>query len=231
MRPLYDYGDEVRLLRNVRNDGTFPGEPTGALLIRRGSTGFVRDVGTFLQDQLIYSVHFLDCDRVVGCREHELQLASAPWIPSRFETREKVCARLPLGRGGRVLVEQGTLGEVVKVLRGSPERPPAGELAYQIQFPGFNLLQVPESALDEPPQPASGSHSVSASATAKQPASTQAFDQAEADHGGPAAARATQSPSAVQPSQQPPLASGSTQRLGGQSPSSGEHVRRGGPCA
>ena len=118
MRPLYDYGDEVRVLRNLRNDGTFPGQPTGALLVRRGSTGYVRDVGTFLQDQIIYSVHFLDSDQIVGCRQEELQPAGDPWTPSRFESREKVAAHIALGRGGRVLVEQGRVGEVIKVLRG-----------------------------------------------------------------------------------------------------------------
>ena len=69
MLPRFDYGAEVRVTRSVRNDGTFPGLPTGALLVRRGSVGFVRDVGTFLQDQIIYTVHFLQDDRIVGCRE------------------------------------------------------------------------------------------------------------------------------------------------------------------
>ena len=74
--PRFEYGDEVRVTRNVRNDGTFPGAEVGELLIRRGSTGFVRDVGTFLQDQVVYSVHFVDADRLVGCREQELQEAT-----------------------------------------------------------------------------------------------------------------------------------------------------------
>ncbi len=148
MRPLYDYGDEVRVLRNLRNDGTFPGQPTGTLLVRRGSTGYVRDVGTFLQDQIIYSVHFLDSDRIVGCREEELQPASEPWTPSRFEAREKVAARIALGRGGRVLVDQGAVGEVIKVLRGPADHEQAGEVAYHVLFPGCSLLQVPESALE-----------------------------------------------------------------------------------
>jgi nitrogen fixation protein NifZ len=145
MRPEYDYGDEVRVLRNVRNDGTYPGEPTGALLIRRGSTGYVRDVGTFLQDQLIYSVHFLDSDRIVGCRAEELQRADAPWIPSRFEFRDQVAARLPLGLQGRVLVEAGEVGEVIRVLRDHP-----GGVAYHVHFPDRNTLIVPETALTEP---------------------------------------------------------------------------------
>jgi nitrogen fixation protein NifZ len=143
MRPQFEYGDEVRVLRNVRNDGTFPGMDVGKLLIRRGGTGFVRDVGTFLQDQIIYTVHFVAEDRLVGCREEELQPASDPWTPSRFEFRDKVVARLRLGSGGRVLVERGEVGEVLKVLRDAP-----GEVAYQVYFDGRSLLQVPESALD-----------------------------------------------------------------------------------
>ncbi len=151
MRPQFEYGDAVRVIRNVRNDGTFPGQATGTLLIRRGSTGFVRDVGTFLQDQIIYSVHFLDSDRMIGCREEELQLADLPWTPSRFETREKVCARLALGRGGRVLVEAGSIGEIVRVLRDLPDDDPvSGELSYHVIFPNGRLLQVPESALEMP---------------------------------------------------------------------------------
>jgi nitrogen fixation protein NifZ len=145
VRPVFEYGEEVRVLRTVRNDGTYPGLPTGALLIRRGSTGFVRDVGTFLQDQTVYSVHFLAEDRLVGCREEELQPAAAPWTPSRFEFRDLVTARIPLGIGGRVLVERGAVGEVLKVIRDAP-----GGIAYHVHFDGRNPLQVPESALEAP---------------------------------------------------------------------------------
>jgi nitrogen fixation protein NifZ len=157
MRPKFEYGAEVRVLRNVRNDGTFPGAPTGALLVRRGSTGFVRDVGTFLQDQIIYTVHFLDIDRIVGCREEELQPADEPWTPSLFEAREKVSARVALGAGGRVLVQPGTIGEIARVLRGAP-RPDGspGDVAYYVDFPGCNTLQVPESALEPQATAAAG---------------------------------------------------------------------------
>ena len=79
MLPKFEYGSAVRVTRNVRNDGTFPGFPTGALLVRRGSVGFVRDVGTFLQDQIVYTVHFLEDDRIVGCREEELLSWDEPW--------------------------------------------------------------------------------------------------------------------------------------------------------
>lgn len=142
MRPKFEYGEKVRVVRNIRNDGTYPGEPTGRLLVRRGCVGYVRDLGTFLQDQLIYTVDFLDAERRVGCREQELQLESDPWIPTRFEFRDKVTPRLPLGIQGRVIASLGDAGEIEKVLRDHPGGP-----AYHARFNGHSLL-VPESALE-----------------------------------------------------------------------------------
>lgn len=142
MRPKYHFGQAVRVVRNVRNDGTFPGFDTGQLLVRRGSVGYVRDVGTFLQDQVIYSVHFLEARRLVGCREEELQPQSHPWNPSRFEYREKVTPRVPLAIHGTVIAEPGGVGQIEKVLRDAP-----GGVAYHVRFFG-RTLQVPESALD-----------------------------------------------------------------------------------
>ena len=142
MRPKFEYGEKVRVVRNVRNDGTYPGEKTGRLLIRRGSVGFVRDVGTFLQDQLIYSVDFLDQNKRVGCREQELQLESDPWIPTRFEFHDKITPKIPLGIQGEVIAQPGDEGEIEKVLREHPGGP-----AYHARFHG-RILQVPESALD-----------------------------------------------------------------------------------
>lgn len=141
MRPKYEYGDSVRVIRNVRNDGTFPGLETGALLVRRGSVGFVKDVGTFLQDQIIYSVHFMQQDRMVGCREEELQPEDAPWVPSRFEFREKVRAKNPFAVQGEVIVAAGAEGEILKVLRDG-----ADGVAYHVRFPG-RTLQIPEQSL------------------------------------------------------------------------------------
>ena len=141
MQPLFELGDEVRVTRNVRNDGTYPGAVTGALLIRRGSMGFVRGIGTFLQDQIIYTVHFVDSGRLVGCREQELQSGDDPWVPSVFEFRDKVSVRTPLAIRGQVIVWPGDEGEVLKVLRNAPDG-----VAYHIRFPG-RTLEVPESAL------------------------------------------------------------------------------------
>ncbi len=90
----YEFGEAVRVTRNVRNDGTYPGKEIGELLVRRGSVGHVIEMGTFLQDQVIYTVHFLDQGKMVGCRVEELIPADAPWNPSRFEFRDKVVCLL-----------------------------------------------------------------------------------------------------------------------------------------
>lgn len=141
MLPRFDYGDAVRVTRNVRNDGTYPGMVTGNLLVRRGSVGYVMNVGTFLQDQLIYTVHFIDQGRIVGCREEELLGADEPWNPSKFETREKVRSAITLAVNGEVLVPAGTEGEVMRVLRDTEKG-----VQYHVHFPG-HVLQVPEQVL------------------------------------------------------------------------------------
>lgn len=140
MIPQFEYGESVRVIRNIRNDGTFPNIATGTLLVKRGSVGYVTNIGTFLQDQIIYTVHFLELDRMVGCREEELQLASETWILSRFETREKVRTVKILTIQGNIVARQGDIGEIYKVVRDNEE------VAYQVIF-GDRILQLPESAL------------------------------------------------------------------------------------
>ncbi len=136
----FEYGETVRVTRNVRNDGTYPGMDVGELLIRRGSVGNVIEVGTFLQDQVIFTVHFLNHGRMVGCRLEELIGAEEPWNPSRFEFRDKVVCTIDLGIQGNILFNKGTEGEVFKVLRESEQ------IQYHVAFQG-KVLQVPEPAL------------------------------------------------------------------------------------
>lgn len=145
MNAKWEYGEAVRLTRNVRNDGTYPGLDPGDFLVRRGSIGYVVDVGTFLQDQIIYSVNFLEEGKIVGCREEELIGGDDEWTPSRFEFREKVRAAKQLSVGGTVLVELGAVGEVIKVIRDAENG-----VSYHIHFdslPG-RVLQIPETILE-----------------------------------------------------------------------------------
>lgn len=141
MKPAYNYGDEVRVIRNVRNDGTYPGKEIGEFLLRRGSVGYVQNVGTYLQEYVIYSVHFVEQDLLIGCKEDELVWASEPWVPSLYEFRDKVTTIKPLSIKGEVIVEPGVQGEILKVLRD--EGP---VVQYHVRFPGRTLL-VPEPVL------------------------------------------------------------------------------------
>lgn len=143
LEPRFACDDAVRVIRNIRNDGTYPGRATGALLVRRGSIGYVRHIGVFLQDQIIYTVHFLEAgNRIVGCRETELIPADAPWIPNRFERGDRVTAKRALAVGDEVVGAAGAVGEVIAVLRE-----PETATDYHILF-GKRVFRVPESALD-----------------------------------------------------------------------------------
>ncbi len=144
MKPRYEYGEEVRLIRNVRNDGTYPGMEVGSLLIKRGATGCVYDVGTYLQDQLIYRVHFMEEGRTVGCREEELISADEPWVQNQFEFHDKVICNMSLSVSGEVIVEEGQIGEIQKVVRD------ALNISYHVRF-NDKVYLVPEPCLSPIP--------------------------------------------------------------------------------
>jgi nitrogen fixation protein NifZ len=105
----------------------------------------VVDIGTFLQDQIIYSVHFLDAGKVVGCREEELIGAAEAWVPSRYEVRERVRAVRPLVAAGEELVPAGTIGEIMQVIRDGD--PPTYHVHFVERQPG-RVFAVPEAALE-----------------------------------------------------------------------------------
>lgn len=141
MKPRFNFGDHVRVTRNVRNDGTFPGREVGELLLKRGSDGFVRDVGSFLQDQIIYSVDFIDYGYRVGCRQEELVSADEDWVYNRYEFRDRVTLTKSLSIKGEIIAERGSQGEIQKVIRDHP-----GGVHYHLRISGRTLL-VPETSL------------------------------------------------------------------------------------
>lgn len=71
--PCFDLGEKVRTLKIIRNDGTFPGLDRGVRLAEKGEEGYVISIGTFLQQSYIYSVHFLQTGRIVGCLRKEIE--------------------------------------------------------------------------------------------------------------------------------------------------------------
>lgn len=75
-RAKFFLGQKVKLLEDVKNDGTYPYLPIGEVMIAKNSVGHIRSIGEFLQVIRVYEVHFLDASsaiEIIGCREHELE--------------------------------------------------------------------------------------------------------------------------------------------------------------
>ena len=70
--PRFAMGERVVSRSVVRNDGTYNGKDIGEVLVQRGEVGFVRSIGTFLQQFYIYAVEFVDSGHQVGMRAKEL---------------------------------------------------------------------------------------------------------------------------------------------------------------
>ena len=70
--PRFSFGERVICRSTVRNDGTFPGREVGDVLVKKGDIGYVRSIGTFLQQYYIYSVEWIGHNYQVGMRAKEL---------------------------------------------------------------------------------------------------------------------------------------------------------------
>ncbi len=74
--PIFAMEEKVKLRKLIRNDGTFPGRDIGETLAKKGETGYVVGIGTYLQTYYIYAVHFVERNMVIGCRSKELEAVS-----------------------------------------------------------------------------------------------------------------------------------------------------------
>jgi len=70
--PRFAMGERVVSRVAVRNDGTYNGKDIGEVLVTKGEVGFVRSIGTFLQQFYIYAVEFTASGHRVGMRAREL---------------------------------------------------------------------------------------------------------------------------------------------------------------
>jgi nitrogen fixation protein NifZ len=70
--PRFAMGERVASRSVIRNDGTYNGHDIGAVLVTRGEVGYVRSIGTFLQQFYIYAVEFTGSGHQVGMRAKEL---------------------------------------------------------------------------------------------------------------------------------------------------------------
>jgi nitrogen fixation protein NifZ len=70
--PRFTMGERVISRSVIRNDGTYNGKDIGEVLVHKGEIGYVRSIGTFLQQFYIYAVEFVDSGHRVGMRAKEL---------------------------------------------------------------------------------------------------------------------------------------------------------------
>ena len=74
--PKFKEGQQVRLVADVVNDGTYTHASIGTLMMPKGSIGYIKSMGEFLQVIRVYEVHFFGTEmevEIIGCREHELE--------------------------------------------------------------------------------------------------------------------------------------------------------------
>jgi nitrogen fixation protein NifZ len=70
--PKFQWGQRVKALIDLRNDGSFPDKPAEALLVSVGDRGEIVQVGTHTEANMpIYLVEFGE-RLVVGCLEEEI---------------------------------------------------------------------------------------------------------------------------------------------------------------
>lgn len=100
--PSFDYGDNVRANRTIRNDGTYVGKEIGEVLVKKGELGYVVSIGTFLQQFYIYGVEFLGSGNRVGMKCKELDLVSPshegeePFCRERHPDDRTKIAKIPV---------------------------------------------------------------------------------------------------------------------------------------
>ena len=76
--PRFDWGLRVLAGDDIFNDGTYPGEAEGALLVAKGSPGEIVRVGHHEESNTpLYLVEFAN-GMVVGCLEEEISPLGEP---------------------------------------------------------------------------------------------------------------------------------------------------------
>jgi nitrogen fixation protein NifZ len=71
--PKFQWGQRVRAAADLYNDGSYPDQPTDALLAKSGDMGEIVNIGTIEETKRpLYLVEFEASRYVVGCLEEEL---------------------------------------------------------------------------------------------------------------------------------------------------------------
>lgn len=69
----FQWGQRVRAVEDLYNDGSYPDQPMDALLVRTGDLGEIVNIGAIEETKMpLYLVEFEGTRLVVGCLEEEL---------------------------------------------------------------------------------------------------------------------------------------------------------------
>ena len=130
-------GDRIRVVRNIRNDGSVANKNKGELLVEQGLVGEVRGSGYFLQNQVIYEVYFPALNIVIGLRDSEVIDSKLDWTPCLFRSLDKARLTLALKMKESIIAMKGDIVEVQRVYRNLEN----GQLDYEIAVAG-HLVKV-----------------------------------------------------------------------------------------
>ena len=86
--PLFRPGEKVISLKHVKNDGTIPLRDIGEVVVKKGDVGYIRDIGTFLQQFYVYAVEWVDRGTIVGMRGRELESLDRPGVTGKRQRGE-----------------------------------------------------------------------------------------------------------------------------------------------
>jgi nitrogen fixation protein NifZ len=139
----FEIGQEVRLLYDIVSDGTVYGAKRGDLMMQQGKTGFIIKIGVF-QDDVVYEVNFLNDNRILGCRDHELIEIEEPWSEPKFLKKDKVRSTTDLTKDGTVIVKKDTDGVIVR-LQFYPEI----GYAYEVKFSDELSLMLRDTQIEK----------------------------------------------------------------------------------
>ncbi|MGL6259035.1 nitrogen fixation protein NifZ [Vibrio sp. WXL210] len=144
----FEIGDEVRVVRTIRSDGTLGEElGKGKRLVTAGEVGYVRSMGFFLQDQVIYRVYFPSEDREIGVRNEELICSTLPWHENPFHRKQKVRLAASLAHNGQIFSEKGEWVEIRQIKRDLE----TGLINYLVLAKG-HWIWLAQGALQAPSQ-------------------------------------------------------------------------------
>lgn len=135
-------GDFVRIVFDIKNDGTMYGKKRGKVLQKAGETGYISRMH-YLNDDIVYEVHFLENNKMIGCKEKELIDGNMTWNPPNFKKGDFVQSKNDLHYKGTLISKKGTKGKI-SAIRFLPDLGYIYEASFEDNSGQFCLVAEPQ---------------------------------------------------------------------------------------